>query len=390
MVLGAAGAAGGAWLGPPVMELVFGAGVRLPPGDAALVALGSVVALANLVVTVGLLARNRAGAVLGGWLAAVPCGAAALLLPLGDVLRSTCWAFVVVEVTAWACLVAWEGRSDRLVRGQQHRGAEGRSRRAAAGPRGARGASSTRSQRAEHLRQRRVAGPRTPRRREHSRSAANIGKTARERVGGARRTRSPAASTAGDEPSPGVAAVVPGPDVVVGPGPLVRRHGEQQPPARAPARAPAPRQRAAPPARSARPRRRRRRDRTRVAERQRQRASRTRPARASGRAGPGPRVTCAGAVQPGHARPVGAAHVEQAPRPADVGPSAARSRSERARYHQYSGCVSDERPPARTHRGSRVLPHGGDERRGGTRSVSALGEGVVERQPDEPGADVAR
>ena len=33
----------------------------------------------------------------------------------------------------------------------------------------------------------------------------------------------------GHQPGPGVATVVPGPDVVVGPGPLVRRHGEQQP-----------------------------------------------------------------------------------------------------------------------------------------------------------------
>ena len=125
VLLGAAGTAGGAWLGPPVMGLVFGADVRLVAVDAGLVALGSVVALANLVLTVGLLARDRSGAVLGSWLAAAPCGLLVLLLPSGDVLRSTCWAFVVVETVAWGSLLALESRSDRLARGQQHRGAAG-------------------------------------------------------------------------------------------------------------------------------------------------------------------------------------------------------------------------------------------------------------------------
>ncbi|MGI9157921.1 MAG: hypothetical protein ACR2FG_15025 [Marmoricola sp.] len=125
LVAGALGAAVGAWLGPPGMELVFGDGVRLAPGDAALVALGSVFALANLVLTLGLLARDRAGAVLGSWLAATPIGVGAHLLIGGDALRSTCWTFMVIEAVAWSSLVAMEARSDRLVSREEHRGTKG-------------------------------------------------------------------------------------------------------------------------------------------------------------------------------------------------------------------------------------------------------------------------
>ncbi|MGI8949897.1 MAG: hypothetical protein ACR2FV_18330 [Ornithinimicrobium sp.] len=122
---GAVGGAGGAWLGPPVMELVFGVGVRLEPGDAGLVALGTVFALANLVLTLGLLVRDRAGAIVGSWLAALPFGAAAHLLLGGDPLTSTCATFLVIEAAAWLGLLTAEWRSDRLVRREQHRGAEG-------------------------------------------------------------------------------------------------------------------------------------------------------------------------------------------------------------------------------------------------------------------------
>ena len=125
LVAAAAGGVAGAWLGPPAMELVFGQGVRLAPGDAALVAVGTVVAMANLVLTLGLLARNRSGAVVAAWLIAAPFGAAAHMLVSQDPLSSTCWTFLVVEAVAFVVLVAWESRSDRLVGRQEHRGAEG-------------------------------------------------------------------------------------------------------------------------------------------------------------------------------------------------------------------------------------------------------------------------
>ncbi|CAN5398271.1 hypothetical protein BH23ACT6_BH23ACT6_04380 [soil metagenome] len=124
-VLGVAGAGLGAWWGPPVMEIVFGEGVRLAPGDAALVAFGTVVAMANLVLTVGLLARGGAFAVVGGWLIAIPFGVLAHLGLVGDALTSTCWTFVAIEVAAFVALAVTEARSDHLVSREEDRGPEG-------------------------------------------------------------------------------------------------------------------------------------------------------------------------------------------------------------------------------------------------------------------------
>jgi O-antigen/teichoic acid export membrane protein len=111
----------GGWLGPPVMELVFGEGVRLDALESGVVAVGSVLALANLVLTVGLLARGRSTAAARTWLVAVPFGLPAYLLVDGPELLRTCWAFAVVEAVAWVGFTWWEARSDRLVGGQEHR-----------------------------------------------------------------------------------------------------------------------------------------------------------------------------------------------------------------------------------------------------------------------------
>ncbi len=116
---------GGAWLGPPVMEIVFGDDVRLGSGQAGLIAVGTVLAMANLVVTLGLLARDRAGVVLACWAIGIPVGALAHLLAGGDALTNTCWTFVAVEAVAFVALIVSEARSDRLVGGQEHRGAKG-------------------------------------------------------------------------------------------------------------------------------------------------------------------------------------------------------------------------------------------------------------------------
>lgn len=124
LVVAAAGGLGGAWLGPEVMELIFGEGVRLDRGPTALVAIGSVFALASLVLTVGLLARGRTVAVARTWLVAAPFGLPAYLIVPGSELTRTCWTFVVVEVLAWAGFLLLEWRSDRsegrLVGGQEH------------------------------------------------------------------------------------------------------------------------------------------------------------------------------------------------------------------------------------------------------------------------------
>lgn len=124
VLLCALGAGLGAWWGPPVMELVFGAGVRLGTEDAALVAVGTVLAMANLVLTVGLLARNRAGAAFGCWAVGIPFGVLVLGWVGTDPVNRVCWTFVAVEVVAFAALWAAEIGSDHFVGRQEDRGTE--------------------------------------------------------------------------------------------------------------------------------------------------------------------------------------------------------------------------------------------------------------------------
>ena len=113
LVIAGLGGLGGAWLGPEVMELVFGDGVRIDRGDTAVVAIGSVFALATLVLTVGLLARGRTAAIARTWLAAVPFGLVAYLVVPGSELTRTCWTFLVVEGAAWLGFLLLEWRADR-------------------------------------------------------------------------------------------------------------------------------------------------------------------------------------------------------------------------------------------------------------------------------------
>lgn len=110
------GAGFGAWVGPAAMEVVFGDGVRLAPGQTALVAGGTVIAMANLVLTLGLLARDRAGAMAACWVVGIPAGVLAHVLLEGDALTATCWTFVVVEVVALILLLVMEARSDHSLR----------------------------------------------------------------------------------------------------------------------------------------------------------------------------------------------------------------------------------------------------------------------------------
>ncbi len=96
-----------------MLELVFGEGVRLGASLTAVVAVGSVFALANLILTLGLLARGRPGLSARLWLAAAPLGLLTMVaLPGADVTR-TCWAFLVVEAAAWLGFVLAEWRVDR-------------------------------------------------------------------------------------------------------------------------------------------------------------------------------------------------------------------------------------------------------------------------------------
>jgi O-antigen/teichoic acid export membrane protein len=96
----------GGLLGPWLMELVFGAGVRLDGELTLLLAVATTFALTNLVLTLLMLARHRTAALLRGWSAGLLPGAALFAWSGQELLARTCWAFLVVEVavTAWLVL----------------------------------------------------------------------------------------------------------------------------------------------------------------------------------------------------------------------------------------------------------------------------------------------
>jgi hypothetical protein len=99
-------AAGAGLVGPSLLRAVFGDDVRLEPGQAAAVAAGCTVAVANLVVMVSALAQDRSGAVARAWGAAVAAGAAVFLLLLGaEPFARVIWAFVAAEVAAFLALL---------------------------------------------------------------------------------------------------------------------------------------------------------------------------------------------------------------------------------------------------------------------------------------------
>ncbi|MBA3233928.1 MAG: hypothetical protein H0T17_08285, partial [Propionibacteriales bacterium] len=77
---------------------------------AMLVAVGSAVALANLVMTVLVLALGRAGSVASSWVIGSFVGALVLAVPGVAPLRLTCLAFVAAQVVALGVLALEEAR----------------------------------------------------------------------------------------------------------------------------------------------------------------------------------------------------------------------------------------------------------------------------------------
>jgi O-antigen/teichoic acid export membrane protein len=103
------GAAAGWWLGPPIITLVFDVPTQRPV--VALVAAATAVALANLVFTVLLVARQASGALTGNWLAAVGVAAAVLIVARGEAEMVVTWAFLAAEVTAFVLMWVTERRA---------------------------------------------------------------------------------------------------------------------------------------------------------------------------------------------------------------------------------------------------------------------------------------
>lgn len=125
LVAAGAGAPLAAWIGPPLMSAVFGAGIRLPGDLTAVLAVGTVLAMANLVLTILVVARGRSAALVRGWLVGLVPGAAYFAWAGGDPLERTCWTFLVVEVAVFVWLVGEDVVSERrrsaLAGGQEDR-----------------------------------------------------------------------------------------------------------------------------------------------------------------------------------------------------------------------------------------------------------------------------
>jgi O-antigen/teichoic acid export membrane protein len=102
-VLGLLAALLGGWIGPPLMELVFGSGIRLDADLTAVLAVGTVFAMANLVHTLLVVARGRSGGLVRGWLLGSVPGVVLFALSGLPVVERTSWMFLVVEggVFAW-------------------------------------------------------------------------------------------------------------------------------------------------------------------------------------------------------------------------------------------------------------------------------------------------
>jgi O-antigen/teichoic acid export membrane protein len=128
VLLGAAAAAVGLWLGPGVVRLVFGDAYALPGGDIAVLAVGSVLHLGLLVAGQALVAAGRHRAVATVWVAGLLAACLCFLLVPDLVLRAAL-AFTGGSGVALACAAV------ALVRHHATR-ADDVARTSAAGPEG--------------------------------------------------------------------------------------------------------------------------------------------------------------------------------------------------------------------------------------------------------------
>ena len=222
--------------------LVFGPDVTLGSFAMALVAAGCALAVANLVLMVSGLAQGRSSSVARCWLGSVLAAGIAYVALTGLPLEDTViWSFLVAEAVAFALAVRRRGAGPRtragvsrrsgagLGRGQEHRRPE---RQVAPAQHPLLGRGQPHEQPLDRIGHRgEPAVPVAGRALEPADAAARRRRTGtpRRRRTSPGRPRSPARSTEADEPRPGVAAVVAGLDVVVGPGPLVGRHRQQHP-----------------------------------------------------------------------------------------------------------------------------------------------------------------
>lgn len=108
-----AGGLFGFWAGPPLVRLVFGHDVRLSAGTTAMIAVGSVLALGNLALTVLVMAGHRTGALTRAWVASLVPGALWFGLADTALLQRTAMTFLLTEAAALAWLAVEEQHAAR-------------------------------------------------------------------------------------------------------------------------------------------------------------------------------------------------------------------------------------------------------------------------------------
>lgn len=104
VVGGLAAAAFGATVGVWVLPLVFGPEVVLGPLPSALLAAGGTIAVANLVLTILVIAYGRTALTTAAWAVALVVALILLVVPVDPLLR-VCWGFLGAQGVAWTVLL---------------------------------------------------------------------------------------------------------------------------------------------------------------------------------------------------------------------------------------------------------------------------------------------
>jgi O-antigen/teichoic acid export membrane protein len=91
------------WLGPPLLDLIFG--VRPAGLVCGLVAVASTFAISNLVLAITVLARGGTSVLVRSWLAAYVPGIVVFLIGSIAVSERTAWTFLAIEAVAWLLLL---------------------------------------------------------------------------------------------------------------------------------------------------------------------------------------------------------------------------------------------------------------------------------------------
>lgn len=107
---GMAAAAGGWWIGRPLIQALFGPGTAPASWVIGVLMAGGAMALVSLLFTLLSIARNAPTQLISVWVAAIASGTAVLLVAPWDAVETVAVAFLVTELIAFAGLSVSHGR----------------------------------------------------------------------------------------------------------------------------------------------------------------------------------------------------------------------------------------------------------------------------------------